>query len=89
MGLFLKKNNLLRCWGCLSFLNLIEIFTLHLLLKLPFSPEIALHVNKSSIGRCIEYCHIGASARSYYLDMLDKMQKCVCRAVGSLLNSFL
>ena len=35
IGLFLRKNNLLRCWGCLSTLNWIEALTLSLLLKLP------------------------------------------------------
>ena len=35
IGLFLRKNNLLRCWGWLSLLNWIEALTLSLLLKLP------------------------------------------------------
>ena len=35
MGLFLRKNNLLRCWGWLSLLNWIGALTLSLLLKLP------------------------------------------------------
>ena len=35
MGLFLRKNHILRCWGCLCFLNWIGAFTLSLLLKLP------------------------------------------------------
>ena len=35
MGLFLKKNHILRCWGWLSLLNWIEALTLSLLLKLP------------------------------------------------------
>ena len=35
MGLFLKKNHLLRCWGWLSPLNWIGALTLSLLLKLP------------------------------------------------------
>ena len=34
MGLFLKKNHLLRRWGCLSLLNWIRTLTLPLLLKL-------------------------------------------------------
>ena len=33
--LFLRKNNLLRCWGCPSLLNWIGDLTLSLLLKLP------------------------------------------------------
>ena len=35
MGLFLRKNNLLRCWGWLSLLDWIRVLTLSLLLKLP------------------------------------------------------
>ena len=35
MGLFLRKNYLLRCWGWLSFLNWIGVLTLSLLLKVP------------------------------------------------------
>ena len=35
MGLFLRKNHLLRCRGCLSLLNWIGALTLSLLLNLP------------------------------------------------------
>ena len=35
MGLFMRKNHLLRCWGWLSLLNWIGALTLSLLLKLP------------------------------------------------------
>ena len=35
MGLFLKKNHLLSCWGLSSLLNWIKALTLSLLLKLP------------------------------------------------------
>ena len=34
-SLFLRKNHLLKCWGCLSLINWIGAFTLSLLLKLP------------------------------------------------------
>ena len=34
MGLLLRKNHLLRCWGCLSLLNWIGALILSLLLKL-------------------------------------------------------
>ena len=37
MSLFLRKDHLLRCWGCLSLLNWIGILTLSLLLKLPLA----------------------------------------------------
>ena len=45
MGLFLKKNHLLRCWGWPSLLNWIGALTLSLLLKLPpwqLEPEFIL-----------------------------------------------
>ena len=35
MGLFLRKNHLLSCWGWLSLLNWIKALALSLLLKLP------------------------------------------------------
>ena len=35
MGLFLRKNHLLKCWGWLSLLSMVRAFTLSLLLKLP------------------------------------------------------
>ena len=37
MGLFLRKNHLLRCWGSRSPLNWIRALTFSLLLKLPIS----------------------------------------------------
>ena len=86
----MKENNILRCWGCLFPLNLIEVFTLHLLLKLPWSHEVALHVCKSTISSSMEHCcNIRAGVHRYYSDMLDKMQKWVCRTVGFSLASFL
>ena len=37
MGLFLRKNHLLRCWGWLSLPDWIRAFTLSVLLKLPLT----------------------------------------------------
>ena len=83
IGLFLKENNILRCWGCLFPLNLIGVFTLYLLLKLPFSHEVALHVCKSTIRSSMEHCcNIRAGVHRYYLDMLDKMHKWVSLSHG-------
>ena len=51
-----------------------------------FSPEVALYLYHSSIHSCIEYCcHVWAGAPSCYLELLDKLQKWICRAVGTLL----
>ena len=47
------------------------------------SPEVALYLYKSTIRPCKEYCcHIWAGAPSCYLDLLDKLQKRICRIVG-------
>ena len=47
------------------------------------SPEVALYLYKSTIRPCMEYCcHVWAGAPSCYLDLLDKLQKRICRIVG-------
>ena len=94
MGLFLRKNHLLRCWGWPSLLNWIGVLTLSLLLKLPprklelcsmkfLSPEVALYLYKSTILPSMECCfHIWAGVPSCYLQLLDNLQKRICRVVG-------
>ena len=47
------------------------------------SPEVALHIYKSNIRPCMEYCcHVWAGGPSCYLELLDKLQKWICRIVG-------
>ena len=47
------------------------------------SPEVALHLYKSTIRPCMESCcHVWAGAPSCYLDLLGKLQKQICKAVG-------
>ena len=47
------------------------------------SPEVALYLYKSTICPCMEYCcHVWAGAPSCYLDLLDRLQKRICRIVG-------
>ena len=47
------------------------------------SPEVVFYLYKSTICPCMEYCcHIWASAPSCYLDLLDRLQKRICRTVG-------
>ena len=54
------------------------------------SPEVALYLNKSTIRPCVEYCcHIWAGAPSCYLDLLDKLQKRICRILGPSLAASL
>ena len=54
------------------------------------SPEVAQYLYKSTIQPCMEYCcHVWAGAPSCYLDLLDKLQKRICRIVGPLLAASL
>ena len=54
------------------------------------SPEVALYLCKSTICPCMEYCcHVWAGAPSCYLDLLDKLQKRICRIVGPSLAASL
>ena len=88
---FLRKNNLLRCWGWLSLLNWIGALILSLLLKMPsrklehwfMLAEVVLYLYKSTIRSCMEdYCHIWVGTPSCYLEMLDMLQKRIYRTVG-------
>ena len=103
MGLFLRKNNLLRCRICLTILNWIGALTVSLLLKTVskkiealicsmkfLSPKVALYLYNSTIGPCIECCcNIWTGASSCYLEMLDKQRKRICRTVGPSLAASL
>ena len=54
------------------------------------SPEVALYCYKSTIRPCMEYCcHVWAGAPSCYLELLDKLQKQICRTVGPSLATSL
>ena len=62
-----------------------------LILSMKFlSPEIALYLYKSTIHPRMEcYFHIWAVAPSCYLELLDKLQKRICRTVGPSLAASL
>ena len=46
-------------------------------------PEVVLYLYKSTIRPCMEYCcHVWAGVPSCYLELLDKLQKRICRTVG-------
>ena len=47
------------------------------------SPEVALYLYKCTIHPCMEYCcHVWAAApSSCYMELLDKLQKQICRTV--------
>ena len=54
------------------------------------SSEVALYLYKFTIQPCKEYCyHVWVGAPSCFLELLDKLQKRICRTVGSLLNPWL
>ena len=54
------------------------------------SPEVALYIYKSTIQPCMEYCrHVWAGAPSCCLELLDKLQKRICRTVGPSLAASL
>ena len=54
------------------------------------SPDVALYLYKSTIRPCMEYCcHVWAGALSCYLELLDKLQKRICRTVGPSVAAYL
>ena len=54
------------------------------------SLEVALYLYKSTIEPCLEYCcHFWAGAPNWYLELLDKLQKWICRSVGPSLAASL
>ena len=57
-----------------------------LILSMKFlSPEVALYLYKSTIRPCMEYCfYVRACTPSCYLELLDKLQKRICRTAGPL-----
>ena len=43
-----------------------------------------MYLYKSTIHPCLEYCcHVWAGAPSCYLELLDRLQKQICRAIVS------
>ena len=54
------------------------------------SPEVALFLYKLTIRPCIEYCcHVWVGAPSCDLELLDKLQKRICRTADPSLAAFL
>ena len=95
INLFLRKNHLVRCWSCPSFLNWIGALTLSLVKSASkkigalirsvkfLSPKVVLYLYKSTIQHCMEHCcHVWAVAPSCYLKILDKLQKRIWRTAG-------
>ena len=54
------------------------------------SPKVALYLYKSTTRPCMEFCcHVWAGAPSCYLELLDKLQKRICRTAGPSLAASL
>ena len=54
------------------------------------SNKVALYLYKSTIRPCMEYCcQVWTGAPSCYLELLDKLQKRICRTVGPSLAASL
>ena len=52
------------------------------------SPEVALYLTKYTLCSCMEYCcHVLADAPSCYMELLDKLQRRICRTVGPSLGA--
>ena len=62
-----------------------------LIRSIKFFPfDVALYLYKSIRCPCMEYCcHVWAGAPSCYLELLDKLQKRICRTGGPLLAASL
>ena len=92
MGLFLSKKDLLKFWGLtfsakLNWGSLLKtsskkIGDLIWSMKFLYS-EVALYLYKFTIWPCMEYCgHVWTGAPSCYLELLDQLQKQICRTSG-------
>ena len=103
MGLFLRKKSSFKIQG-LTFSSKLDwgsfIISITktaskkigaLICSIKFlSPKVALYHHKSTIHPCMEYCcHVWAGAPSCYLELLDKLQKQICRAAGPSLGASL
>ena len=91
MGLFLRKKHLLNWIGAKTIAKTASKKIGALISSMKFlSPEVALYFYKSTIQPCMDYCcHVWAGAPSCYLELLDKLQKQICKTVGPSLAALL
>ena len=55
-----------------------------------YSSKVVLYFYKSTMWCCMEYCcHVWAGAPNRYLEILDKLQKWICRTVAPSLSASL
>ena len=103
MGLFLRKKTFFKMLG-LTFSSKLDsgsyIISIAktvskkigaLIRSMKFlSPEVVLYLYKSTIPPCMEYCcHVWVGAPSCCLELLDKLQKQICRTAGPSLAASL
>ena len=98
-GSILEEKTFVRCWGCFSLVSWNGALTLSLLLKLPprklelqfvlqsfFLLRLLFISIKCTIRFYMEYCcHVWSGAPRCYLELLDKLEKWICRIIGSSL----
>ena len=103
MGLFLRKNHPLRCWGWLSLLSWVGALTFSPLLKLSarkLEPWFVLwsflllslfciSINLPYAYYAFAWNTVLAGVPSCYLELLDKLQKLINRTVGPSLATSL
>ena len=100
IDLFLRKNYLLRWLGWLTYWQDSYIISIAetaskkigaLIRSVKFlSPEVALHLYKSTIWSCMEYFFtVWACGPSCCLELLDKLQKRICTTDGPSLAASL
>ena len=54
------------------------------------SPKVALYLYKSTLHRCMEYCfRIWSGSSTWYIELLDMLQKRICKTVQPLFVTFL
>ena len=102
MSLLLKKNHLSRCWGWPSLLNWIGVLTFSPLLKMEkknwrkFVLWSFFFLRLLCISINLLYIHVwnavvmsGLVLPSCYLELLNKLQKRICKTVGPSLATSL
>ena len=93
-GSVLSKNYLFKLDGGSSIISIAKTASKKIGALIRFmkflSPEVALYLYKSTIRSCMEYCHhIWTGAPSFYLELLDKLQKRISRTASPSLAACL
>ena len=66
---------------CNSYISIAKIGALIRSMKF-LSPEVTLYLYEFTMQPCMDYCcHVWAGAPNCHLEILDKLQKWICRTV--------